>query len=293
MRTHPLDQSSLYKVTRRSKLARLLGLTDAQLRSLSKNSGSLYREKDVPKKNGEGLRHIEDPAQQLKVTQRRIADILARITPPKFLYCPVKRRCYVTNAAQHRDNRVVKSLDIKKYFPNTKAQRVFWFFETVMKCERDIAATITSLACFDGHLPTGSPLSPILAFYAHYDMWSKIGAVCDRHAITLTVYIDDITVSGAKVPEKAMWEIKQAIHGTGLRYHKEKAFFDQPAEVTGVFVEGSKLTAPHKQFKKLRAAEAAVSLAKGQTAEYKAKQKIAGLAGQLAQIRAVALRPVS
>jgi hypothetical protein len=289
-RTHPLNQSSLYKITRRSKLARLVGLTDSQLRYLSKNSGRLYREKDVPKKDGEGLRHIEDPAQLLKVTQRRIAEILAKITPPNFLYCPVKRRCYVTNAAQHRENRAVKSLDIKKYFPNTKAQRVFWFFETIMKCERDIAATITNLACFNGHLPTGSPLSPILAFYAHYDMWTKISTVCDHHALTLTVYIDDITISGTKVPESAMWEIKQAIHGTGLRYHKEKAFFDQPAEVTGVFVDGAKLTAPHKQFKKLRDAEAASNSAKGQIAEYKAKQKIAGLTGQLAQIRAVAMR---
>lgn len=169
---------------------------------------------------------------------------------------------------------------------------MFWFFNTIMKCERDIAATITSLACFNGHLPTGSPLSPILAFYAHYDMWSKIGAVCDLHAVTLTVYIDDITVSGAKVPETVMWEIKRAIHGTGLRYHKEKAFVDQPAEVTGVFIEGSQMTAPHRQFKKLRAAEAASASATGQTAAYKAKQKIAGLTGQLAQIRSVAMRPL-
>lgn len=293
-RTHPLNQSSLYKLTRRAKLARLLGLTNGQLRSLSRNSSRLYREKDIPKKDGQGLRHIEDPAKLLKVTQRRIADILAKITPPKFLYCPVKRRCYVTNAAQHRGNRVVKSLDIKKYFPNTKAQRVFWFFATVMQCERDIAATITSLACFDGHLPTGSPLSPIMAFYAHYDMWSKIEEVCDRHAITLTVYIDDITVSGEKVPETAMWEIKQAIHGTGLRYHKEKEFFDRPAEVTGVFVKGSQLSAPDKQYKKLRIAESASASALGGVAAYKAKQQIAGLTGQLAQIQAVATqdRPV-
>lgn len=284
IKTHALDQSILYKLQARAKLAKLLGLTGAELRHLSKWSNTLYSEWDEPKKDGAGFRHIENPARLLKQAQGRLAKVLGRITPPSFLFCPVKKRCYVSNAAQHRGNRVVKSLDIQKYFPNTKAQRVFWFFNSVMKCDRAIAGTLTSLACYKNHLPTGSPLSPIMAFYAHIDMWDKIGAICTREGITLTVYIDDVTVSGMKVPESVMWEIRRAIHGTGHRYHKEKVFVDRPAEVTGVFVAGTELIAPHKQFKKVRNTQAIVRSGKGTTAKA-AMIKLAGLQAQLAQIR--------
>lgn len=286
-KTHALDQSSLYRLVRRRRLGELLRLTDAQLRHLTKYADTLYRETDIPKKNGDGTRHIEDPAKLLKDAQALLAKLLSRITPPDFLFCPVKRRCYVTNAAQHRGHRVVRSLDIHKYFPNTTSRRVFWFFASVMKCEDDVAGTLTSLSCYRGHLPTGSPLSPIMAFFAHYDMWNEIAAICRREGLTLTVYVDDVTVSGERVPERLMWEIKQVIHGTGLRYHKEKAYFDRPAEVTGTILDGDRIAVPHKQFKKLRLALQSAKAA-GLRQTKKSQEKLDGLKGQVSQIRKVA-----
>jgi len=286
-KTHPLDQSSLYKLVRRGRLAQLVGLSDGQLRHVTKHADTLYRECDIPKKNGTGTRHIEDPAKLLKRAQGRLAGLLGRISPPDFLFCPVKRRCYVTNAAQHVGNRVVRSLDIKKYFPNTKSRRVFWFFHDVMKCDRAIAGTLTRLSCFKEHLPTGSPLSPILAFFAHIDMWEKIASICQREGLTLTVYVDDVTVSGAVVPERVIWEIKEAIQATGLRYHKEKTSIDCPAEITGVFVAGDRIEVPNKQFKKLREQQAAAKSA-GPRQSKRAQAKLDGLKGQVSQIKRVA-----
>lgn len=286
--THALEQSSLYRLKRRAKLACLLGVSDSQLRYLTKYANELYRERDMVKKNG-GIRHIEDPMKLLKLVQGRLANLLSRISPPEFLFCPVKRRCYVSNAAQHRGNRVIKTLDIQKYFPNTTSRRVFWFFETVMGCPRDIAGTLATLACFQGHLPTGSPLSPIMAFFAFYDMWHEIAGVCRREGLTLTVYVDDVTVSGNSVPEEIMWEIRKIIHRVGLRYHKEKAFFDRPAEVTGVFVKGDALEAPFKQFKKLRTGVASIQSPIGNMSDISVKQ-IEGLKGQLRQIERIAAR---
>ncbi|WP_413989692.1 hypothetical protein ACMDCR_27655 [Labrys okinawensis] len=110
--SYTLEQSSLYRMTRRARLAELLGLTDAQLRHVTKYADTLYREFDQPKKSGSGTRHIEDPAKLLKTAQGKLAKLLSRIAPPDFLFCPVKRRSYVTNAARHRGNRVIRSLDI-------------------------------------------------------------------------------------------------------------------------------------------------------------------------------------
>lgn len=282
--TYDLNQSPLYKMRSRSKLATLLGVTGADLRALSKND-LLYTEFDIPKKTGGGVRHVENPAKSLKLVQARLAKILARVNPPDFLFCPVKRRCYVTNAAMHRGNRVVHCLDIRKFFPSTPQRRVFWFFRNVMLCERDIAGLLASLACYRGHLPTGSPLSPIMAYFAYYDLWARIAEFCKDRDYTFTVYIDDITISGARVPKAHIWQIRKMIHGMGLQYHKEKTFIDRPAEITGVIVLAEKLTAPFRQHKKMQ--EARYMLKKSSESERQSLlERIAGITGQIRQISA-------
>jgi len=282
---YPLNQSPLFRLKRRAKLAQILGIRDRELRWLTRNADALYREKDRPKKNGSGLRHIEDPQRLLKQVQSSLAQLLSRIDPPDFLFCPVKGRDYIQNAAQHRGNRVIRCLDIHKYFPSTRARRVFWFFYKVLCCERDLAGTLTRLSCYREHLPTGSPLSPILSYFAHLDVWSSVAQICKAHECVLTVYIDDVTVSGARVTDAMMWEIRQAIHRAGLRYHKEKLYADRPAEITGVIVDGLKLLPPHRQQKKIRIGEANL---KKETRPFLAQKilgQLSGLKGQIEQIR--------
>ena len=77
IKRHPLNQSPLFKLKSRSKLAELLKVGSKELRWLSKFSDTLYKEKDRPKKNGSGLRHIEDPMPLLKQVQSRLASLLS------------------------------------------------------------------------------------------------------------------------------------------------------------------------------------------------------------------------
>ena len=155
-KSYPLHQSPLFKLRNRKRLAALLHISTAELRHLAKHADSLYSEFDVPKKTG-GVRGVENPRRQLKLVQARIARLLGRIAPPDYLFCPVKGRCYVTNAAQHRGQRVVHCLDVRKYFPSTSSRRIYWFFHSVLGCEKDIAALLAKLASYRGHLPTGIP----------------------------------------------------------------------------------------------------------------------------------------
>ena len=281
---YTLDQSPLYKMRNRSKLAVLLGISGSELRALSAGD-ALYSEFDIPKKSGAGTRHVENPCKPLKRVQARLAKLLSRIDPPDFLFCPVKRRCYVTNAAAHRGNRVVQCLDIRKFFPSTPQRRVFWFFHSVMQCERDIAGLLASLACYRGHLPTGSPLSPIMAYFAFYDLWARISAFSKERGYTFTVYIDDVTISGARVPKADIWQVQKMIHGMGLRYHKEKTFVDQPAEVTGVVLRDGNLVAPFRQHKMMHEARALLAAATGDDRQT-LLGKVAGISGQIRQIAA-------
>jgi hypothetical protein len=255
----------------------------AALRRIARSDG-LYKEFDLPKKSG-GTRHVENPSRQLKLTQRRLARILSRIEPPDYLFCPVKGRSYVSNAAAHSGARVIRCLDIRKYFPSTPAWRVFWFFKVVLLCEEDVAETLTRLATYLGHLPTGSPLSPIMAYFAHYDVWAAIAKIAREKGLTLTVYIDDVTLSGNKVSASDVWEIKKIIHASGLRYHKEKHYVDVASEVTGVILRDGSLRVPNRQLKKLHFARQQLKKAAGGKEEIKVRNVVKGLADQIEQIR--------
>jgi retron-type reverse transcriptase len=284
-----MNQSPLFKLRSKGRLASLLGMSEKELLELATLADSLYSMFEIPKKNG-GVRGVENPRRQLKLVQATVARLLGRIQPPDYLFCPVKGRCYVTNAAQHRGQRVIRCLDIKKYFPSTPSRKVFYFFHKVMQCEKDIAATLASLACHKGHLPTGSPLSPIMAHYAHYDLWQAEATQCREHGYRLTVYIDDVTISGQSVSRDVMWAIKRAIHGAGLKYHKEKHFVDRPAEVTGVIISGDSLKVPNRQLKKLNEARAALRHPDASVLDPKLRERMLGLQGQVAQVAAIRAR---
>ncbi|ADE14330.1 conserved hypothetical protein [Nitrosococcus halophilus Nc 4] len=227
-----------------------MGITLSELKKLICSKG-LYKEWDEVNAKGK-KRHIENPHLPLKRVQGRIAKLLSRIAPPPFLFCPVKGRSYISNARQHVNGNVVRSLDIKEYFQATSSQRVYWFFHKRMRCAPDIAWILTALSTFKGRLPTGSPLSPILAYYAHVDMWEAVEAIVHEAGCTLTLYMDDLTISGTNVSNKVMWRIKRQIHRRGLRYHKEKFYSGkESAEVTGIVIRDGLLKMPNRQHQKI------------------------------------------
>lgn len=281
--SHVLNQSSLYKLSTKRKLAALLELSGAELRSFSKSSDAFYSEREIPKKNG-GVRLIENPRRNLKLVQARIARLLSRITPPDYLYCPVRGRSYVTNAARHKNSRVIRTLDIKKYFPSTPRNRVYRFFHDVMRCNPDVADILASIATYKGHLPTGSPLSPIMAFYAHHDVWEEVGRLAKMGNVIISLYIDDLTISGDKVSDELIWRIKQTIHRSGLRYHKERSYVDVPAEVTGVIVHKGRLVVPNRQLLKRHRTSRSLQVASTECERKALIGRLKGLDGQAAQI---------
>jgi hypothetical protein len=258
LKRHPLNQSRLYAVQSRGKLAELFGLTRAGLdeilaieRPYSQRSISLTR-------NGKTkIRIIQEPRGPLRPIHASVQKALSRIEPPDFLFCPVKRRSYVSNAAQHVGAKVIRTLDIHAYFPSTPSHRIYWFFNTVMRCSADVASILAQLLTVAGnsetndrHLATGSTVSPILSFFAFYDMWHNIAQIAKAAGCILSVYMDDITLSGDAVPEGVVWEIRKQIHSRGLLYHKERHYPRGVGEVTGTLIKDGRMSVPNRQRKK-------------------------------------------
>ncbi len=251
LKRHTLDQSRFYKVQSRGKLAEIFGLTRAGLDAvLAAERPYSHRMKDITRNGKTKARLIQEPRGALRLIHNSVKKALSRIEPPEFLFCPVKRRSYVSNAKQHLNAKVVRTLDIHAYFPSTPRHRVYWFFHTVMICNTDVASVLAQLLTVEGHLATGSTVSPILSFFAFYDMWLNIAQIAREAGCTLTVYMDDITLSGDAVPDRVLWAVRSQIHSRGLHYHKEKHFTQGVAEVTGTLVKDGRMLVPNRQRKK-------------------------------------------
>ena len=116
-----------------------------------KNDSKLYSSFFKPKKSG-GFRPIDAPRPDLKIIQRRIADLLQRFAQPDFLFAPVPGRSYVDNAARHLNATAFRLLDVEDFFPNCSADRVIWLFRTRLLCPIDVAVILRALVTHNGAL---------------------------------------------------------------------------------------------------------------------------------------------
>ncbi|MEH2449931.1 reverse transcriptase family protein [Nostoc sp.] len=238
----------------KAKLAKLLRISQIKLKSLTKTE-HLYVERDIFDPKRGKSRRFEKPRQDLKRVQRQIEDLLKRIKVPNYIHAPAKGRSYISNAKAHVNAIEVCMLDIEKYFPSTLAKHVYWFFRTEMKCSSDVAGILTKLSTFKDHLPTGSPSSPILSYFAHIDMWEAIKEIVDLANCTLSVYIDDVTISGDHIPGELIWQVKKLFHRFGLRSNKKKEKYyigKNSYEITGIVATNEgELKIPNRQHLKM------------------------------------------
>lgn len=283
---YEIDQSPFYCLKSQTKLAKLLWISREKLKVLTQ-SGNLYCE-GIHIKNGKS-RFVEKPRSDLKRTQKQIEDLLKRIKCPEYLHSPKKGCSYISNAKVHVNANVVRTLDIEKFFPSTPSRRVYWFFNKRMKCSSDVAGILTKLLTFKEHLPTGSPSSPILSYFAHIDMWDSISEIVQRENCNLSVYIDDITISGNRVSDKLIWEVKKLLHRNGLNSNnkKEKHYAgNQLRKITGIIItpEGE-LKVPNRQHLKMHKTRKEICSPVCLEKRKNLFQRLRGLEAQAKQIR--------
>ena len=280
---YTICRSPLFGLSNRRRLAKLLGMTERELQTRYKDQGGYqcWDQADAKRK----LRSIQCPRQALRRIHERVGALLMRIEPPGFLFCPVKRRSYIANAAQHAGATEIRTLDVKSYFPSTPSRRVYWFFSSVMGCSVDVAAMLAKLLTVNGHLATGSPVSPILAFYAYYDMWTKAASLVAAAGCKLTVYVDDATISGKAIPARLLWVVRKTIYGSGLRYHKQRHFRGGSAQVTGVVLRrNGSMALPHRQHQKAHALRLVWRNTDDASKFEELNRKLTGLAAQQTQL---------
>lgn len=266
---YSIRDSRFFRLRSRKKLAELLHIAPATLAAIAGDEDLYVRRwKHKKLKDGEpgcwlkyepsgalaeSYRPIDIPDPRLKAAQARIADFLARITPPDFLFSPVKGRSYVDNAAHHCGSNAFWLLDVADYFPSCTANNVARFFRRDLECSPDVTAVLVRLTTLRESLPQGSPCSPILAYFSNRPMWDEIYELVKGVGCKLSLYADDITISGPTVPKAMIWRMKQVVHRHGLRLKpaKEVSLISAPADVTGVIVRGERTLLPNRKLKLL------------------------------------------
>jgi hypothetical protein len=297
---YTLRDSPFFRLRTRKKLAAMLHVSEATLTDISSRN-DLYKRRWKHKKEEKWLREkptadiaqhyrpIDIPDSGLKAIQSRIAKLFGRITPPDWLFSPVKGRSYVDNAARHKGARAFWLLDIADYFPSCTANNVAHFFRCKLECSSDVTAILVHLTTWQQCLPQGSPCSPILAYFSNLDMWGEVEKSVSRAGLRHSVYADDITISGPIIRKEVIWEIKGAVHKHGMKVKAEKelSLIDSPADITGVIVFGDQTKLPNRQLKRLFELRGERHRAKSMVLKQLLDSQIAGRVAQKRQVEQI------
>lgn len=247
---YPLHQSSLYRLENKKKLAQILNI---ELEELKKYSSSNQSEYNVFL-NEKG-REIQAPINAIYLVHNRLANLLSRIETPSWLHSFKKNFSYLTNARSHIGARQVLTFDLKSFYQSTNQNMIRLFFRDTMLCSEDISYILSKICCYDNHLPTGSQVSIYLCYLTNIKTFDEMKNLALSRNALMTVYADDITVSGDKVDDSLLNTMKKIIvrHGYRLSENKTLRFTNNKIPIiTGVALVENKVQPTNKFMNELR-----------------------------------------
>ena len=243
-RGYAIDQSPIYKLSSKRKLATILQVEYTSL--LHSKDWINYTVSEIEKGSG-GFRTIYDPCRELKQVQRRIKNLLSRISIPNWVFSGRKGVCHVDNGKHHEHSVYFIQSDLHAFYDSCSRERVYRLFKDRFKCSSDVSALLsdlTTLTLQDGStvIPTGSPCAQLVAFFAYQDMFNELHNLARNHGCKFSLYVDDLTFS-SKMPfsnpavfkKKLLQIVKRYGHSLSLSKTAYRSA-DETKIVTGVAI---------------------------------------------------------
>ena len=259
------EKCPLFGLKSKKTLCYILGIRDKKL--LKQSYTSKLVEPYIDKSGKPRL--IEPPRTELKLIQKRIKNMLGKIDVPDNVFSGIKGRSYTDNAKLHlgAKPRFLFKVDLTAFFPSISRNKVYAFFRDDLCCSPDIADILCNFTTIDlskatlrdapliygfltekkvscyNHLISGAPTSQILSYLVNHKMFDEMQALANKHTVTMTIYVDDITFSSEQIISKRFQEsvfhiIKQ--HDYRLPEAKVKSYSKQyPKLVTGVIIDSN------------------------------------------------------
>lgn len=181
------------------ELEYLLGIDRRSLKNLACKAPRFYEPFDVTKRTGGGLRHIDNPCGLLKEVQRKLyRKVLRHHDVPANMIGGVAGRSVRQNALCHIGHETLVKLDLRNHFGRITNEQVFAALRRELGLSTEIARIITQLTTVHSRLPQGAPTSSMLANLVVLPAHREITLLAERHSISYTLFVDDITISGSR-----------------------------------------------------------------------------------------------
>jgi len=299
---YSIDQSPLYQLEAKGKLSDILEMPIKELNTLVAQNDNfdifyLY-ENGKPRK-------VESPKYKLRKIHERLFTLLQRIATPEYLHSGIKKRSYISNARQHLQSAFALKVDISKFYPSVKRASIKQMFLEQFLCSEDVAAFLADLCSVnndgghgkaDGHVPTGSPLSQLLAYYTHKKLFDRLEEYALSRSLIMTCYVDDVTFSGNKINGTDCEAISKIIHRSGLKPNRKKTRLYVPGKVkkiTGVILKEGKEFVPNSLRKRIYEQCQLVDCGQNKPVDIQNLQKLVGMLRAAEQIEPRFTKPAN
>lgn len=289
---YQLHQSALYRLTTKKKLADILQISFETLVRLSNDNRDCFEafvlEHEVLVSHPLFIkkpREIQRLKPLIAKVHKRIFCLLKCVITPDYLHSAIKGRSYTTNVKSHLYSNEAIKFDIKNFYPEVKWIKIYNFFKFNMQCEPDVAFILSNICCYDGHLPTGSSLSPILSFWANKTMFDFLNRVASDNNLVMTVYVDDIMFSGKYVPVDFEKIVSEIVCSYGYQCHKIKKFKKIKAKViTGLAIVDHAISIPHRRRAKVRLVIEAIQSAQSDVRRAELLRSLNGMVNEMKRV---------
>ena len=243
---YEISASPLYKIWSRNRLEQVLGFSRREL-SIAANRPNYRRFRN------ERGRACEQPLGLTANVHVKLAKLLSRIQPPPYVKS-IAGTSYVDNARAHVGDVPSVRMDISKFYPSTKMRRVWEFFRYRANCSASVATNLALICTYYGYLPTGSPISSYLSFFANMQMFDDLHALASSYhcEMAYTSYVDDIMFTGVSANRELLADAVTIVRKADLRHNRKKSGVlpaGRPKRITGVIVTPTGIAVPNNRQK--------------------------------------------
>ena len=251
-----LEERKLFNIKSKKYLAFVLKEERSLLKEISKNPQEFYRfaPKTIEKNGKKKTRNIEEPNFILKPIHRKIHILLSEIPAPDYLFSKKKSSCVLNAKAHVNCHGSTLNIDIENFFPSTSRIRVQQFFGYFLQYPRDVADFMADICTVNNHIPTGSPLSLMLAFWANKPMFDELNKLAASRKIKMTIYVDDISFTGVAVNDSFKNKVTEIVnrYNHSINPDKVRFFSEKLRFINGIAVSKDGLRPSNKLSKEIR-----------------------------------------
>ncbi|MFX3625826.1 MAG: reverse transcriptase family protein [bacterium] len=266
-----------FKKNEFKKLCFIIGIEPSIVRNVVENIDSFYHEwyeNKLDKKTGDFKRYKDGTKKQrvlrpslkeLKLIQKRIKDkILTSIELPVNIHGGVKKKTNITNARLHKGKKYQFTTDLQDFYPNISSKFVYETF-VGLGFSTHFSHWLTKLTTWKYGLPQGAPTSTHMANLVFLNTDKELIKLCEKHNITYTRYIDDLTFSSQQDFKPILNEILSIITGYGFKISYRKTNYKSGQSITGIKALLHKIEAPKTIEEKAKAESNSTSTSKPYT----------------------------